>query len=160
MTSSRLAGGNGGSLPTCCVGAGRLVTRYQVVGSGNFWGSVVATTARSVLSGPYGPATISKPHHCWLPPSRNVLAMRTHFPGCSARDGAGLARHVLQCACHVFWMPPREQSVERHHIPHDSRFRSPPFKPRAPRLPMNQLRRHAKGYPPAPLASPVPVRSL
>src|SRR5437764_5524893 len=84
ITSSRLAGGNSGSLPASSLGAGRLVTRYQVDRSGRLSGSVVATMARSVLSGPYGPATISKTHQSCVLPSRKVLVTYTHLPGCSA----------------------------------------------------------------------------
>src|SRR6266478_2192564 len=84
ITSSKLAAGNGESVPGPAVGAGRLVTRYQVVRSGRVCGSVVATTARSVLSGPYGPAMISNTHHCWVLPSRKVLVTGTHLPGCLA----------------------------------------------------------------------------
>jgi hypothetical protein len=81
ITSSRLAGGNGGSDPARSVGADRLVTRYQVERSGSVCGSLVATMARSVLSGPYGPATISKTHQSCVLPSRKVLVIRTHLPG-------------------------------------------------------------------------------
>src|SRR5712691_1363644 len=84
ITSSKLAGGNGASVPERSVGAGRLVTRYQVEVSGSVCGSVVATTARSVFSAPYGPATISTAHQSCVLPSRNVLVTRTHWPGCSA----------------------------------------------------------------------------
>lgn len=65
-------------------GAGRFVTRYHVERSGNVLGSVVATMARSFLSGPYGPATISTTQQSWLLPSRKVLVMCLHWPGCSA----------------------------------------------------------------------------
>src|SRR5260370_28679821 len=84
ITSSRPAGGNGGSGPERSVGAGRLVTRYQVERSGRLSGSVVATMAPSVLSGPYGPATISKTHQSCGLPSRKGLLIRRHRPGCSA----------------------------------------------------------------------------
>src|SRR5216683_3059778 len=84
IISSRFAGANGGGVTGHDGGAGRFVTRYQVVRSGNVCGSVVATTARSFFSGPYGPATISTAHQSCLLPSRNVLVIRTHRPGCSA----------------------------------------------------------------------------
>src|SRR5947199_2657030 len=84
ITSSRFAGANRCWVSGQALGAGRFVTRYHVVRSGKVCGSVVATTARSVLSGPYGPATISNTHHCWVLPSRKVLVMATHFPGCLA----------------------------------------------------------------------------
>src|SRR5436305_6716746 len=85
ITSSRFAGANCCAVIGHVVGAGRLVTRYQVVRSGKVCGSVVATTARSVLSDPYGPATISSAHQSCVLPSRNVLVMSTHWPGGSAR---------------------------------------------------------------------------
>src|SRR6266496_5452908 len=87
-----LAGVNGDSLPGASDGAGRLVTKYQVVASGKVGGSVLATMARSVLSGPYGPATISNAHHCCVLPSRKVLVIGTHLPGCLALS------HPASCA--------------------------------------------------------------
>src|SRR5229473_8301021 len=84
MISSRLAGGKSGWSPGCWVGAGRLVTTYQVERSGSVLGSVVATMARSFFSGPYGPATISTAHQSCVLSSRKVLTTRTHLPGCSA----------------------------------------------------------------------------
>src|SRR5437763_11634520 len=84
MISSRLAGGQGNALSAPSGEDGGFVTRYPVVNSGNVAGSVVATTARSVFCGPYGPATISTAHQSWVLPSRNVLVIWTHRPGCSA----------------------------------------------------------------------------
>src|SRR5690349_20461248 len=81
ITSSSFAGANGCWVAGHALGAGRFVTRYQVLRSGKVCGSVVATTARSVLSGPYGPATISNAHHCCVLPSRKVLVIGTHLPG-------------------------------------------------------------------------------
>lgn len=45
------AGGNGEAFSALSVGAGKFVTRYQVVRSGKVAGSVVAITARSVFPG-------------------------------------------------------------------------------------------------------------
>src|SRR5947209_15545564 len=80
MISSRLAGGQGNALSAPSGEDGRFVTRYPVVSSGNVAGSVVATTARSVFCGPYGPATISTAHQSWVLPSRNVPVIWTHRP--------------------------------------------------------------------------------
>src|ERR1700730_13992218 len=81
ITSSRFAGANGCWVAGHGLGAGSFVTRYQVVRSGKVCGSVVATTARSVLSDPYGPTIISNTHHCCVLPLRKLLVIATHFPG-------------------------------------------------------------------------------
>src|SRR5260370_19487435 len=83
ITSSRQASANWRSVTGHDGGAGRFVTRYHVVRSGNVCGSVVATTARSVLSGPYGPATNSSAHPSFVLPPRNLLLILPHWPGCS-----------------------------------------------------------------------------
>src|SRR5450432_1741743 len=82
--SCKLAASNSLSWAAAEPGTGMLVTTYQVVASGSDSGSVVAITARSVFSDPYGPACTSRAHQlCWEP-SRNFLSTLTHWPGCSA----------------------------------------------------------------------------
>src|SRR6266480_840286 len=130
ITSSRFAGANRCWVSGQALGAGRFVTRYQVVRSGKVTGSVVATTARSVLSGPYGPATISNAHHCCVLPSRKVLVIGTHFPGWLALSHP--ASRATSCkepatpsGCH--------QACEGlSAITYGTEsFRSPPLKPRS-----------------------------
>src|SRR2546426_9263517 len=130
ITSCRLAGANRCSVVGRSVGAGRLVTRYQVVASGNTCGSVVATTARSTLAGPYGPATTSTAHQSCVLPSRNVLLMRTHWPGCSqltqpASRATSCSEPATPSGCH--------QACEGlSAITYGTEsFRNPPLKPRS-----------------------------
>jgi hypothetical protein len=90
-------------------GTGLVVTTCQVVASGSVSGSVVAMTARSVFSDPYGPACTSRAHHRWWEPSRTVLSLVTHWPGCSARFQPA----VWATSCRDPGVPPRCAPVMR-----------------------------------------------
>ena len=69
-------------------GAGRVVTRYHVLGSGTVAGSAVATTARWRWSGPYGPAVTSSAHQTARCPSRQTRSTGCQSPGASGPSQA------------------------------------------------------------------------
>ncbi len=87
------------------LGAGRLVVRYQVLCSGSIAGSVVATIARMLFSGLYGPTFTSSAHHVSVCPSRKVRSTCTQEPGVAApchpaASAASWREPMLSAECH------------------------------------------------------------